>query len=315
MKKSLVFVGLFLILSFSFGVFVSAQDDYRDYIIEEGYGSLKLTFADTDVKESCNDVIEGISTGCTSTIAVYGDDFVEKAGMTISLGDFEGKEVSHLELLEGIDKILKGEEFNLEGKPKYISIGNREEGFHNIISVKLNPDVTGENSELSLWISDNKFISLIIILRERDKESRGLTLEEFLRYEYLKKYPSDLIYGYDSDLNIVLQTGQCKYLNNSCIEKELNEDENDSENEQNNEEVNLICSSGCILNESCVSIGYRKSGEYCSLEGNFILQLETDNQCNNSFECGSNVCVNNQCVSGDLIQRILNWFRKVFGGE
>ena len=71
----------------------------------------------------------------------------------------------------------------------------------------------------------------------------------------------------------------------------------------------------CSLDKKCYPLGYRKSGEYCSDGNQFIAQLEGSTQCNNNFECQSNVCVSGQCVEINLIQKILEWFRNLFGGE
>jgi hypothetical protein len=37
-------------------------------------------------------------------------------------------------------------------------------------------------------------------------------------------------------------------------------------------------------------------------------------QCENSFECLSNYCVDGQCIEEGFLQRILNWFYSVFAG-
>jgi hypothetical protein len=76
-----------------------------------------------------------------------------------------------------------------------------------------------------------------------------------------------------------------------------------------------VCNTGCILEDKCVPICYRTSAEYCSLNGDFIEQLRADGACNNNCECESNLCVDGQCVSSGLIQKILNWFRRLFSGE
>jgi len=75
------------------------------------------------------------------------------------------------------------------------------------------------------------------------------------------------------------------------------------------------CSSGeCSLDGKCYPLGYRKSGDYCSESGEFVKQFGDDEVCDNNFECNTNLCIDGQCVSSGLIQRILNWFRRVFGG-
>ena len=84
---------------------------------------------------------------------------------------------------------------------------------------------------------------------------------------------------------------------------------------QNNSEVSYICN-GCESGSKCYPYGFRINGNFCSDKDNkFITQLESDDSCQNSFECGSNLCVNNQCVSGSLWQKILDWFSKLFGGK
>lgn len=74
----------------------------------------------------------------------------------------------------------------------------------------------------------------------------------------------------------------------------------------------LICKDSCPLDEKCYPFGYRSKGTYCSDKGSFVEQLKEDSVCENNFECSSNVCVNNQCLSSGLIEKILSWFKKVF---
>ncbi len=75
------------------------------------------------------------------------------------------------------------------------------------------------------------------------------------------------------------------------------------------------CDNGCALENKCYPLGYRKSGKYCSEDLEFVVQLDSDNACENNFECKSNVCVSGECVSEGFIKKIINWFKKLFGGE
>ncbi|MDP2924861.1 MAG: hypothetical protein Q8N99_00655 [Nanoarchaeota archaeon] len=75
----------------------------------------------------------------------------------------------------------------------------------------------------------------------------------------------------------------------------------------------LICKDSCPLDNKCYPFGYRKSGKYCTDSGGFEPQLKADKTCENNFECSSNVCVSGKCISEGFIQKILNWFRKLFG--
>lgn len=73
------------------------------------------------------------------------------------------------------------------------------------------------------------------------------------------------------------------------------------------------CNSGCNLNDSCYPFGYRIKDKYCSDSKDFILQVGSDENCTNNFECTSNVCVSSKCVSAGLLQRFIGWFKKLFG--
>jgi hypothetical protein len=83
----------------------------------------------------------------------------------------------------------------------------------------------------------------------------------------------------------------------------------------NNSNQNLVCN-GCSLNNKCYPYGFRLSQNYCDSDSsNFINQSIPNSVCNNNFECDSNLCVNNSCVSGSLWQKIMTWFSHLFGGK
>ena len=76
---------------------------------------------------------------------------------------------------------------------------------------------------------------------------------------------------------------------------------------------NIFVCGECELEDKCYPLGYRKSGSYCSENSEFMQQLNSDESCENNFECESNVCVSGQCVSGSLLQKVIEWFKKLFG--
>lgn len=82
--------------------------------------------------------------------------------------------------------------------------------------------------------------------------------------------------------------------------------------EESEEEFIYICN-GCLLDKKCYPFGYRESGEYCSDSNEFVFQLEAGAVCDNNFECDSNVCVDGECISGSLLRKILDWFKRLFG--
>lgn len=76
-----------------------------------------------------------------------------------------------------------------------------------------------------------------------------------------------------------------------------------------------ISCNGCLSDNKCYPFGYRKSGEYCSDNNIFTTQLQSDVQCDNNFQCGSNVCVSGKCISPGLLDSIISWFQKLFGNK
>ena len=83
--------------------------------------------------------------------------------------------------------------------------------------------------------------------------------------------------------------------------------ENDEENK-----ITYICQ-GCELDNKCYPLGYRKSGEYCSDDLVFVEQSNKESACENNFECGSNLCVDSQCIEEGFFRKIMNWFKRLFG--
>ncbi len=76
--------------------------------------------------------------------------------------------------------------------------------------------------------------------------------------------------------------------------------------EEDVENGDIDCESGCLYDGNCLSIGIRREGKYCSFDGDMVTQKGGDDECENNFECRSNVCVNNECMSQSLIQRIIS---------
>ena len=71
----------------------------------------------------------------------------------------------------------------------------------------------------------------------------------------------------------------------------------------------------CLSFEGCENVGLRNDGKYCSFDKVLLEQKASEEQCDNNFECYSNVCVSGTCVSEGLLQKILNWFKRLFGAD
>lgn len=74
----------------------------------------------------------------------------------------------------------------------------------------------------------------------------------------------------------------------------------------------FMCKDSCPSDGKCYPFGYRKGGQYCSDDGAFRGQSQENAQCDNNFECSTNLCVDSRCMSSGIIRKILDWFRRWF---
>lgn len=75
---------------------------------------------------------------------------------------------------------------------------------------------------------------------------------------------------------------------------------------------NTESSIGCDYNEKCIPVSVRVDNSYCDIDKKIKTQKTEDNSCNNSYECSTNICVDDKCISPGLIRKILDWFKKIF---
>ena len=73
------------------------------------------------------------------------------------------------------------------------------------------------------------------------------------------------------------------------------------------------CKFGCLYNEdSCLPIGTRADGQYCSINRNLEKQRESNEICENDFECRTNSCLDGQCTEPGFWQRIAKLLGRFF---
>ncbi len=115
-----------------------------------------------------------------------------------------------------------------------------------------------------------------------------------------------------TDAQTIIQWVNDIYTGNVKPQEPVDLEKLKEEMEESKEET-LFCKDSCPLDGKCYPFGYRKGGNFCFDEGIFVPQLGDDQPCENNFECSTNVCVDGKCVSSGLIQKIINWFTKLFG--
>ena len=203
----------------------------------------------------------------------------------------------------------------------------------NILFIQITLSAPDE-TKISVWVYNNLLI--YFYLQDDDVDYQSY---DSLYDEYWSKYPSTLkaesmgeaepnCYCTLKDIEWVMcelsdgtfeqdpcpkgcQSGKCLEQSEEEI---IDPDEKPIEipEEIIEEDRELVCI-GCVKEEKCYPLGYRKSGEYCSENSEFIVQLEAENSCENNFECDSNLCINQECVSGSLWVKFMRWLSKLFG--
>ena len=69
---------------------------------------------------------------------------------------------------------------------------------------------------------------------------------------------------------------------------------------------------GCLFNENCITYGIRTANSYCDISGSMLLQKLPNSYCNNNYECNSNICIANKCISENIWNRFVKWFARWF---
>tara|TARA_Y100000034_G_C6866593_1_gene395076 strand:+ start:176 stop:1618 length:1443 start_codon:yes stop_codon:yes gene_type:complete len=128
--------------------------------------------------------------------------------------------------------------------------------------------------------------------------------------EYYCSYDSELDKPFIKKDEIICEAG-CEdgaCLNKTIIKPNLTEGPEEIDN------FDKYFCYGCLVEKSCYPLGYRKDRNYCSEENKeFVSQLKAESTCENNFECDSNLCINSECVSGNLWAKFIRWLSRIFG--
>jgi hypothetical protein len=69
----------------------------------------------------------------------------------------------------------------------------------------------------------------------------------------------------------------------------------------------------CKLEGIDYAFGERLNGDYCSIVGGtFVQQKIVDSECENNFECASNLCASEKCTDTTMIQKVGSFFTNIF---
>ncbi|MBI2548857.1 hypothetical protein HYW21_05900 [Candidatus Woesearchaeota archaeon] len=67
---------------------------------------------------------------------------------------------------------------------------------------------------------------------------------------------------------------------------------------------------GCNLNGNCVALGTKVNDTYCSISYHMETMRQKNDLCTYNYECVSDVCSDNRCVSEGVLERLFTWFKR-----
>lgn len=73
--------------------------------------------------------------------------------------------------------------------------------------------------------------------------------------------------------------------------------------------ITTECNFGCFYGEKCLPIGVRIKGQYCAISGDLLPQI-AKGECENNFECQTNLCIDDECIQRGLWRRIMEFFAR-----
>lgn len=145
---------------------------------------------------------------------------------------------------------------------------------------------------------DMKFISA-------DPAVKSLTISINDETKTLNLYDNALIAGLNVTFAAIISQGQNPNLYALCVF------------EPQATKLKATCA-GCVKGNECLPVGTRTdniegTASYCNIYKTLYVQQGDNAPCSQHYECQSNVCINNSCVSQTFIQKVIAWFKNLFG--
>lgn len=73
------------------------------------------------------------------------------------------------------------------------------------------------------------------------------------------------------------------------------------------------CEQGCSYNGECLPVGTRVAGRYCDFSQ--ALRVQKEDECDNNYECKSNLCISGNCLSEEGGRNFLKDVEKTYFWE
>ncbi len=243
----------------------------------------ELNIGDKLKEYKCNDKQENELSQVIGTVQLVYSSEISTSLDLISLQDLQ----EWLKDRRINSELKKSTELNLNSIDKKITV---------FIYNKSAVVIYGENVDSSLSIIQAENIRTYLIKKSSENNLPEIVcplVKSDSIKEDIDEYLCSEIYKIDAEMSFISPTEESGPLNIENVTSDY------------------LCN-GCELDKKCYPLGYRKSDKFCSDNLEFKNQLNPDDSCENNFECSSNVCVSGECVSEGLINKILNWFKRLF---
>ena len=69
---------------------------------------------------------------------------------------------------------------------------------------------------------------------------------------------------------------------------------------------------GCTFENNCIPVSTRVNDKFCHIDATILNQKDAESNCNNNYECSSNLCIDSVCIEPGLFNKLIQWFNKLF---
>ena len=157
-----------------------------------------------------------------------------------------------------------------------------EEEASRYVDVVFEQDFAEGNNVYTVWLAGEVFAviwysgeNVVAALADPEESSTYAHVEDLFE-TYVMKYPSDL------------------YFDGPPVMKPVR-----------------ACLDGCNFEGKCIPIGIRVDGQFCDIDGSITKQKGAKLQCENSFECQSNFCLDARCTTKGFWKNIMDLLGKL----
>lgn len=299
-------------------------------VCEAGEGMIcSTTAALCEVGKECKSVegkcFYGCEQDCKNLPGIYAklnEKFKLQVSQTVKITDYKGMKITFRDLLTAACEATTTTSETVKATVAATGYTVSEPstsagGGGSAVSIIKCPDV-GPMAQLEV-VNPEEMGNKIVTLKTGEAKNIYDVSVSFLEYDFASRTGAFIVNSQTTTCPINCKCDsqgyvlECKNESSTCVEGTILCPDGVCRGICGNNSIEN-CDYGCLYNNKCLPVGVRVKGLYCTIDGTISNQLSSNEGCENNFECSSNLCVDGKCLSSSFIQKIISWFRRLFGG-